>query len=240
MNPSSSPFETRPSVRSKRRLAAGFTLIEVLVAMMIMAIMGVMAWQGVDGIVRARDASNERLERQLRLNTVMAQWEQDLSAVQDTYIVDALRFDGATLRLTRRTNDGMQVVAWTVRGNSWLRWAGPSVTTGGELQDSWMRTQQLLGNETGTLRVATGVAGWQLYFFRQDAWTNAQSSGDIAPAAASAPPPGASGVGGGAGGGTRTIARTVLPAGVRLVMNFDGAGLAGTLTRDIVLGPQPR
>jgi general secretion pathway protein J len=39
------------------RSGRGFTLIEVLVAMSVMAIMAVMAWQGVDGIVRARDAS---------------------------------------------------------------------------------------------------------------------------------------------------------------------------------------
>jgi general secretion pathway protein J len=71
----------------KRRFAAGFTLVEVLVALMVMAIMAVMAWQGVDGIVRARDANQARLERSLRLNTVIAQWEQDLAAVQDTTVV---------------------------------------------------------------------------------------------------------------------------------------------------------
>ena len=49
-----------------------------------MAIMAAMAWQGVDGIVRARDASQARLEQTLRLNTVIAQWEQDLASLQDT------------------------------------------------------------------------------------------------------------------------------------------------------------
>ena len=34
----------------------GFTLVEVLVALLIMAVMATMAWQGVDGIVRARSA----------------------------------------------------------------------------------------------------------------------------------------------------------------------------------------
>jgi general secretion pathway protein J len=209
-------------------------LIEVLVAMTIMAIMAVMAWQGVDGIVRARDASNERLEKQLRLNTVLAQWEQDLLNIQDTYLVDALKFDGSTLRLTRRTPAGMQVVAWSVRGNSWTRWAGQPVTTGGDLQNSWLRTQQLLGNESGQLRVAGGVTGWQIYFYQGNAWANAQSTGDVTPDAATAPASGASSA------TSRAVGRTALPAGVRLVMTFNGEGLNGTLTRDIVLGPQPR
>lgn len=218
-----------PSHPNRMRRNAGFTLIEVMVAMLIMAIMGVMAWQGVDGIVRARDSSNTRLERQLRLNTVVEQWEQDLLSIQDTYYVDALRFDGATLRLTRRTNNGMQVVAWTVRNNAWLRYAGPSVTTIGALQDSWLRTQQLLGNETGTLKVSGGVVGWQLYFFQNNAWANAQSSGDVS--AASAPT-------GAPSGPSNSPARTKLPQAVRLIMQFDGDGLTGTLTRDVVLGPQ--
>ena len=81
-----------------QRTLRGFTLVEVLVAMMVMAILAVMAWQGVDGIVRARDASQSRLEQTLRLNTVMAQWEQDLASVQDSKVVPALSFDGATLR----------------------------------------------------------------------------------------------------------------------------------------------
>ncbi|MEO5697299.1 MAG: prepilin-type N-terminal cleavage/methylation domain-containing protein, partial [Burkholderiaceae bacterium] len=123
----------------------GFTLVEVLVAMMVMAIMAAMAWQGVDGIVRTRDASQSRLERTLRLNTVIAQWDQDLAAIQDTAILPiALSCDCAAVRLTRRTPDGVQVVAWALRpgdqGSAWVRWAGPSVTTAGELQDSWLRS----------------------------------------------------------------------------------------------------
>ena len=55
----------------------GFTLIEVLVAVVVMAIMSLMAWQGVDGIVRSRDGNQVRLEQTLRLETVIAQWEQE-------------------------------------------------------------------------------------------------------------------------------------------------------------------
>ena len=115
----------------------GFTLVEVLVAMMIMAILAVMAWQGVDGIVRARDASQSRLEQTLRLNTVLAQWEQDLALVQESPAVPGLTFDGATVRMTRRAERGLQVVTWTLQpaadgvagGGTWLRWAGPPVVS---------------------------------------------------------------------------------------------------------------
>ena len=83
------------------RRTAGFTLVEVLVALLIMAILSAMAWQGVDGMVRARDASQAAAERTLRLTTVMAQWELDLASLYDRGSVPPLAFDGANLRLVR-------------------------------------------------------------------------------------------------------------------------------------------
>ena len=197
----------------------GFTLVEVLVAMVIMAIMAVMAWQGVDGIVRTRNASQARLETTLRLNTVIAQWDQDLASIQETGVVSpALACDGATVRLTRRTPDGVQLVVWTLRPDNntsaWERWAGPAVTTSGELTDSRLRSEQLQGGEPGSLRTLTGLAGWQVYFYQGNAWGNCQSS---LQQAASAP-------------------QAALPDGVRVVLSFaPGSGMNGDLTRDTLL-----
>ena len=201
----------------------GFTLVEVLVALLVMSLLAVMSWQGVDGMLRARDASQQRLDATLRLNTALAQWQQDLASVQESPSVPGLRFDGASLQLTRRAPGGLQLVVWSVRGGRWLRWAGPAVTTGRELQDSWIRSQQLQGSEESQLKVIEGVPEWQVYFFRGNAWSNAQSSADIAaPAAGASAPP-----------------RQALPEGVRLLLTFgEGSGFAGTVTRDTVLGPQ--
>ena len=88
-----------------------------------------------------------------------------------------------------------------------------------------MRSQQLLGNEPEQLKVMTGVSGWQLYFWRGNGWSNAQSTGDVAP-----PGRDASGT---------PVLRQLLPEGVRLVLTFgEGAPVVGTLTRDLRLGPQ--
>ncbi len=209
----------------------GFTLVEVLVALVIMALMAGMAWQGVDGIVRTRDASQKQLEQTLRLNTVLAQWQTDLAAVQDTGAVPPLVFDGATLRMTRSVPDGVQVVVWSMRPqgttNAWERWASPAVTGSAALQDSWFTSQQLQGGEPGQLRALEGLSQWQVYFFQGNAWSNAQSTGNLAAPAPAAPARGAA-----------AAPRQALPSGVRVVLTFaPGSGLNGTLTRDSLLGP---
>ena len=162
----------------------GFTLIEVLVALVVMAIMSLMAWQGVDGIVRSRDSNQVRLEQTLRLQTVISQWEQDLAAIQESSAVPALSCDGQSVRLTRRTDSGLQVVMWSLRpdtaGSTWERWAGPPVTTTTALQDSWLRSQQFQDNEPGMVRATIGIDQWQVYFFQGNAWANCQSTGNAA------------------------------------------------------------
>ncbi len=201
----------------------GFTLVEVLVALLIMAILATMGWQGVDGMVRARDISQESAERTLRLTTVVGQWEQDLMSLYDSATVPALQFDGATMRLTRFTPEGAQVVVWSLREGVWQRWASPSVRRAFELQQAWMTSQQLIGTEDRQVRLLDNASEWQVYFYRGKAWTNAQSSGDVIPAAR-APALAASGV---------VVPRAALPSGVRLVIQLGER----RLTRDVMLGP---
>ena len=212
-------------MRSARR---GFTLVEVLVALLVLSVLAALAWRGTYGMVRAREASRQLLDQTTRLATVVTQWEQDLFAVRDHATVPALGFDGRTLLLAREAEGGVAVVAWSLRDSRWQRWVSPVSTRAEPLQQSWLRAQQLLGDEPAQLRLIEGLAQWQIYYYRGNAWTNAQSSGDLQTPS----PPAASASGAGA---TPAASREALPTAVRLVLSWsDGR----TLTRDVLLAPQ--
>ena len=221
----------RPGPHTQRP-SGGFTLIEVLVALVVMSVLAGLSWQAVDAMVRTRQAVDQQSQRLVVLGTALAQWEQDLQQVLADAPLPALHFDGARLRVLRRVPGGVQLVVWSVRNGQWQRWASAPTALEAELLQGWAQAPQLLGREPGHITLAQGVGGWQLYFFRGNAWSNAQSSGDLVnpstnPGAGQPSPPG-------------TPTRERLPQGVRLVMNLQGASGVGTLQRDVLVpGGQP-
>ena len=207
----------------------GFTLVEVLVALVVMAILSGLAWQAVDGMVRSRDAVQSTIERHVNLNTALSQWETDLQGLVADAPMSSLHFDGLRLRMVRRSPQGAQIVVWSLRQGQWQRWTAAPTVQEVQLVQTWAQSAQFTGREPGHVTLAQGVTGWQLYFFRGNAWTNAQSTGDVV----------ASGVAASQGNAV-VPPKERLPLGVRLVMTMDGPSGQGTLTRDIVVsGGQP-
>jgi general secretion pathway protein J len=200
----------------------GFTLVEVLVALSIMAVLAVLTWQGMDGMARTRAGTEQVMDRNMRLGTVLQQWERDLQTVQQGAGVPALVFNGATVRLTRETPEGIQLVAWSLRDGGLWRWASTPLKRSADVQEAWLRSQQLLGDERGSLRVLEDVQSLQVYFYRGNGWSNAQSTADKLEAPA------------GTASGVVEVAQEALPTGVRLQLNL----ASGVLTRDIMLGGQ--
>ncbi|HYR24738.1 MAG TPA: prepilin-type N-terminal cleavage/methylation domain-containing protein [Aquabacterium sp.] len=227
------------SPRLRRR---GFTLIEVLVALMILSALALAAFRGLDAIGTARQVADANLKQTLRLQAVMMQFEADLAQVMDTMVVNGFAYDGANLRLTRRTGAGVQVVVWSLREGRLQRWASPDTTRYGELRTYWQQAQSLLGREPGTLVALRGLTQWQVYCFRSGTMSNCQSTGNVAQVpgalpAGALPPAGAAA---GAALVAAAATREQLPTALRLQLVFGpGSGFQGRLLRDIMLAPQP-
>lgn len=168
-------------MHGRRSPVRGFTLIEVMVALVVLAVMTLMGWRGIEAMLRTREIAQANLEATARLQTVLAQWELDLLQMEDGRDsgVDPLSFDGATLRITRHRPEGLQLVAWGVRDGALYRWESRPARTRGELQTAWAQSQQALVLDEKRLKALDGVQGWQMYFYRNNSWSNAQSADDV-------------------------------------------------------------
>lgn len=62
----------------------GFTLVELLIAISVLAIVAVLGWRGLDSIVRARVALNSDLEQTRGLQLAFAQMQSDAAQIAPT------------------------------------------------------------------------------------------------------------------------------------------------------------
>jgi len=168
----------------------GFTLIELLIAITLMAVLAGLSWRGLDSLMRSRDITQAQVDKTAVLQTVLAQWQADLNAVQPLPSINdaGVNWDGLTLRLTRRAtawrpdggDAGLWVVAWTQRNNQWLRWQSTPVKTRAALQQAWTQAERWGQNPSSDDAVfettLIPLDGWQLTYFRGNTWTNPLSS----------------------------------------------------------------
>ena len=209
----------------------GFTLVELLVAIAVMALLAIVSWRGLDGMVRSQQQTREHADAVLMLQTVMDQWGADLDALQAVEHTEPIAWDGQVLRLTRRgmrqPDEGAVVVAWALRNVDgaahWLRWQSAPVRTRAEWFDAWDRAARWARTPDEAERrqeaVLMPLAGWQLFFYRGGAWANALST-NTAGSLPQSP------------GGLNSAAASI-PEGVRLQLTLPpGGALAGVITRD--------
>lgn len=96
------------------RRSAGFTILELLVAISLLAVLAVLSWRGLEGVLTTREVIVSRSDALRELTTVMAQLDDDLRRSWPLRLLDlqSIGFDVGddrsppTLRLLREATEG--------------------------------------------------------------------------------------------------------------------------------------
>ena len=166
---------------AKHARRRGFTLIELLVAITILAVVAVLGWRGLDGIVRARVALNADLDQTRGMQLALAQLQSDCAQIVTTGTIGGrLPIAAEPNRLTLVRNvyadnqpTRIQVVAYRVIDGVLQRRESAATRDLGELDQYWQaiasdrEKNRSVDLQTGVASMAirtwvAGGTGWSM------------------------------------------------------------------------------
>jgi general secretion pathway protein J len=155
----------------------GFTLVELLVAISILAMVAVLGWRGLDGIVRARVALTSQMEVTRGMQLAFAQMQSDAEHMADSTLLDKRAFllagvDRLTLvRTVFVENEPMrlQVVAYRIRDGMLTRRESAGTRDLVQLDVLWKAAISDV-DPTPPVTLQAGVTGMQIETWENNQW----------------------------------------------------------------------
>jgi general secretion pathway protein J len=169
----------------------GFTLVELLVAISILAIVAVLGWRGLDGIIRARVALTNQMETTRGMQLAFAQMQSDCEHIAGRDVLDRRpylltgtdRFTLVREVFTENQPSRLQVVAYRIVNGVLIRRETPAVRDLVQLDGLWQAAVSDT-DTSGAVALQSGVAGMQVQTWENRAWRQATSAGNEQSAAA--------------------------------------------------------
>lgn len=159
--------------RRRGRCERGLTLVELLVAISVLAFIAVLGWRGLDSITRARAVLNADLTQTRGLQLAFAQWQTDCANAVDADTLDGrtpLVIEATRVTLARRVQpeaqaSALQLVTWRLRDGVLTREESAPTRDLTRLDQAWQFAQSGGAN---ALRLQEGVQAMQLRIWTDD------------------------------------------------------------------------
>ncbi|KVH73939.1 prepilin-type N-terminal cleavage/methylation domain-containing protein [Burkholderia cepacia] len=161
---------TEPRAAARAR---GFTLIEMLVAIALLAVIALLSWRGLDATIRGRDDIASNLAQTRLLGRYFSQLQFDLAnlVTADEVFGPPLRIRPNELVMVRHLGVGggpaqMQVVRYQLKGRELVRSASQPLASLADVEDALQHmdafARVVVSNDARTMQLSVWIppSGW--------------------------------------------------------------------------------
>ena len=216
--------------RPRRQI--GLTLIELLIAITVLAVVAVLGWRGLDSIVRSRIALTAEMERTRGVQLAFAQLERDCANIispelfpkHPPLVAEQQRLVLVRKVLTENQPVLLQVVTYRIRNGVLTRRESIPTRNLAELDTAWMLNDDSVAKEEVALEAGVSTMKVRVWASNAIAWRDIDiNAPQMATTAAPQVIPG--------------IAPVITPplAGLEISLQLEGA--TNTMLKVFLLGP---